>query len=200
MPRAFSERERDTIRDLLQGAAREAFRSQGLRRTNVEELARSAGISKGAFYLFYPSKEALMLELLVQLEEVYRGYFARKIEASPRQAVRDLLVATLELRETEPLLERLAQEDLPQLARGLDDAQREAFEARDLEFVTDLLDRLQRSGVELAVEPRVLLGVLRGLFFLSLHRRQIGADVFAAVADMLVEALSAVLVREAAPT
>src|SRR3954467_6175134 len=108
MPRAFSERERDAIREQLQGAAREAFRTQGLRRTNVEDLARSAGISKGAFYLFYPSKEALLLELLLQLEEVFRGYFERKVEASPRQAMRDLLFATLELRDTEPMLERLA--------------------------------------------------------------------------------------------
>jgi len=49
MPRAFTEREREVIRSRLRAAARDTFRAHGLRRTNVEELARAAGISKSAF-------------------------------------------------------------------------------------------------------------------------------------------------------
>jgi AcrR family transcriptional regulator len=196
MPRAFSERERDTIRGQLQAAAREAFRAHGVRRTNVDDLARSAGISKGAFYLFYPSKEALMLELLLQLEAVFREYFARKIDASPRQALHDLLVATLELHDTEPLLERLAQDDAPQLLRGLPDEQRTALATRDLDFLIDMLQRLTRAGLDVGVEPPVLLGLLRGLFFVSLHREQIGSEVFPQVQHLLVEALSVQLMGD----
>jgi len=52
MPRAFTDPERDAIRARLMDAGRELFARRGIRATTVEQLARAAGISKGAFYLF----------------------------------------------------------------------------------------------------------------------------------------------------
>ena len=77
MPRPFSERERDLVRQRLLQAGREAFASFGLRRTAVDDLARAAGISKGAFYLFFDSKEGLLLEILERHHFVcYKPYGA----------------------------------------------------------------------------------------------------------------------------
>lgn len=61
MPRAFSGPERERIRARLLGAGKGALARA--RRTPVEELARSAGISKGAFYLFFPAQADLWREL-----------------------------------------------------------------------------------------------------------------------------------------
>lgn len=67
MPRAFTEAEKQTIRARLLRAGRELFSHYGLRKTTVEELARAAGIAKGTFYLFFPSKEALYGEVLLSI-------------------------------------------------------------------------------------------------------------------------------------
>ncbi|MBV9579461.1 MAG: helix-turn-helix transcriptional regulator, partial [Chloroflexi bacterium] len=64
VPRPFSPDERSLITQRLRAVARTAFASSGLRHVTVDDLARAAGISKGAFYLFYDSKEALLLDLL----------------------------------------------------------------------------------------------------------------------------------------
>ena len=40
-------------------AALELFMEQGFAATRVEDIAKRAGISKGAVYLYFPSKEAL---------------------------------------------------------------------------------------------------------------------------------------------
>jgi AcrR family transcriptional regulator len=57
VPRAFTTAESDRIRAQLMAAGRESFARHGLRGTSVDQLARAAAISKGAFYRFFASKE-----------------------------------------------------------------------------------------------------------------------------------------------
>ncbi len=64
MSAAFTEQEKATIIANLRKAAWNHACSEGMRKTTVEMLADEAGISKGAFYHFYPSKELLFLDML----------------------------------------------------------------------------------------------------------------------------------------
>ncbi|MDD3410084.1 MAG: TetR/AcrR family transcriptional regulator [Eubacteriales bacterium] len=74
MATAFTEQERAEIERQLRAAALRCAAQKGLRQTTVDELARGAGVSKGAFYSFYPSKEHLFLAMLEELyEEIYGG-------------------------------------------------------------------------------------------------------------------------------
>ena len=196
MPRAFSERERGVIQERLRAAGRDAFRAQGLRRTSVEELVRAAGISKGAFYLFYPSKEALFFDVLERFEVAMRERLLREVDGAPRDGPRLLLAPALSLREAEPLLERLALEDAAYLLRAVSEEQARERLQGDVAFVAEVVERLRRAGVRVGAEPAVLAGLLRALFFVSLHREEIGAAVYPAVADLLVERLAGALVEE----
>lgn len=196
MPRAFTEREREVIRARLRAAARDAFRAHGLRRTNVEELARAAGISKGAFYIFYPSKEALFLDILQEIEATMRARLLREVDAAPERALRIILTTALSLREAEPLLERLALEDAAQLQRGLPEEETRELLRGDVAFVAELIARLEPAGVRVAADPATLAGLLRALFFVSLQREQIGADAYPAVAALLVDGLARALGEE----
>lgn len=56
MPKAFSEEEKEWIRERLLQEGEKQFSAYGLRKTNIEELADAAGISKGAFYIFFSPK------------------------------------------------------------------------------------------------------------------------------------------------
>ena len=57
-------RGRAQTREKLIAAAGEAFAERGLRDVSVDELARRAGFTKGAFYANFASKEALFLAML----------------------------------------------------------------------------------------------------------------------------------------
>ena len=72
MPRPFTEQERATIRARLLERSQRLFETRGLRKTSIDEIANEAGISKGAFYQFFDSKEALCLELLESIESKLR--------------------------------------------------------------------------------------------------------------------------------
>lgn len=61
MARSFTEREKENIKRSLQETCKRSWTQSGYKKTSVDDLCRQAGISKGAFYLFYESKEVLFL-------------------------------------------------------------------------------------------------------------------------------------------
>ncbi len=69
MARGFSEREKETIKKSLQEACKQSWTQYGYKKTRVDELCKQVGISKGAFYLFFESKEALFCEVLCSVQE-----------------------------------------------------------------------------------------------------------------------------------
>ena len=69
MGRSFTKREKEKIRQSLQDACNQSWTRYGYKKTSIDELCRQTGISKGAFYLFYESKEALFCEVLCQVQQ-----------------------------------------------------------------------------------------------------------------------------------
>ena len=64
MPVAFTEEQQAEIRKKLYDAAKNMVIDTPYHAIKVEELTKAAGISKGAFYKFYPAKELLFYEIL----------------------------------------------------------------------------------------------------------------------------------------
>ena len=64
MPKIYSETERTDIKDNLKREAKILMIERGIKKTTVDELVKRAGIPKGTFYLFYPSKEMLLFECI----------------------------------------------------------------------------------------------------------------------------------------
>lgn len=64
MPKIYSETERTDIKDSLKREANILMIKRGIKKTTVDELVKRAGIPKGTFYLFYPSKEMLLFECI----------------------------------------------------------------------------------------------------------------------------------------
>jgi AcrR family transcriptional regulator len=55
-------------RSALVAAARQEFVRAGIQKARIEDITHACGLSKGAFYLHFESKEALFRELVQQLE------------------------------------------------------------------------------------------------------------------------------------
>ena len=73
MPKSFTEKEREEIRTKLINACKQNWSKQGYKSTSVDLLCKESGISKGAFYIFFESKEALFCEVICQLNnQIYK--------------------------------------------------------------------------------------------------------------------------------
>ena len=198
MPRAFTEQEKDRIHRRLVSAGQELFTAYGLKRTSVAELARSAGISKGAFYLFFDSKEALFMEVLEAFERDMRAHFlsdAFHPGDDPRQSFKTFLVEALDVLESHPLFQTLDHEDLPYLMQRLSPERLEAHIHGDEQAMEAFLQAYRRAGHLKEQDPKVLSGLVRALFFVRMHRNEIGADVFPQVLDLMVDMVAGHLIE-----
>jgi AcrR family transcriptional regulator len=69
---AFSDVEMETIRQMLKARARECMTRFGVQKTSVKDIVSAAGISTGAFYKFYDSKERLFFDVMEDMHvEIY---------------------------------------------------------------------------------------------------------------------------------
>lgn len=64
MPPIFSQEDKDRIKTRLLIEGREMMLKRGITKTNIDELAEHAGIAKGTFYHFFPSKQEFILEII----------------------------------------------------------------------------------------------------------------------------------------
>ena len=82
MPKvAYSEEERERIREALVTTALVLMARQGIQHTTVEQIYRAVGISRTFFYTFFSSKEDLIVETLYHQQP--------KILACARQLMED---------------------------------------------------------------------------------------------------------------
>lgn len=63
MPKIYSDAEKKRIIEKLKKEANILMQERGVKKTTVDELVKRAGIPKGTFYLFYPSKEMLLFDV-----------------------------------------------------------------------------------------------------------------------------------------
>lgn len=73
MARSFSEDEKAAIRAKLLTECEKSWAAVGYKKTKIDELCAKAGISKGAFYLFYDSKEELFCQLFDLFQERFKA-------------------------------------------------------------------------------------------------------------------------------
>jgi AcrR family transcriptional regulator len=200
MARAFTEEERTQIRQRLLDTGRELFTHFGLKKTSIEELTGPAGIAKSSFYLFFDSKEALFLELMVQdapqIEE--RLLAATQDTDNMQETIARFLCATLHEIQTDALVRRLLThpEELQMLARRLPPGFLEGKAQRSMRLILPLVQRGQERGDIIDGDPWVIAGVIRAATLLTLHEEEIGRDIYPEVLKLMIQVVSKGLTRE----
>ncbi len=180
MGRGFTEEERLRIRGKLVTHGRELFTKFGLEKTRVEELAREAGIAKGTFYRFFPSKEALFAEIL--LEETPR--MVNELVAKSfgvAQDVREALVLFMKelvrLIETDQLIRAIASVGDAQ-ARVLGMLDNRKLQSSRVEMLFPLAEAIagaQRRGQIVEGDPLEIAQLLGVIKLLPLYKERVPA-------------------------
>lgn len=200
MPKAFTEQEKEAIRSQLREKGKKFFEKQGVRKTSVDELAQAAGISKGAFYLFYDSKEELFMEVLEGLETDFRTrIFEVSINANSnaRAVLAKLFRDALLTWDDYPLLKNFSRSDYEYLARKLPPQRVAAHAHGDQEFVDDFVRRIQREGLAVKASPRMISNLMKSLFFVSLHRDDLGRQAYVETMETLADLIARYIVEGA---
>jgi AcrR family transcriptional regulator len=192
MPRGFTEHEKASIRSDLIRKGRALFETHGLRKTNVDDLTQAVAISKGAFYLFFESKEALFFAVLQQAEAEVRQRLLGAIDeatSNGRERFRAMLHNVLELWRATPLFAQVGKDEYAVLLRRLPPALVQEHLQSDIMFAQEFVAHWQQAGVVIRTDPALVSELIRALFFLSLHEQEFGAGLFPQVADVLIDGI-----------
>jgi AcrR family transcriptional regulator len=181
-------------------AATDLFITQGYRKTNVDEIARRAGVAKGTVYLYFKTKAEILLHAIV---EEKRRYFEiiRPIlgpDVPPDQKLRDYLKLVLVMATRMPLMSRLMSGDR-EIYGVFDELLGHVpydWQGLGIEFIGDMVDRaaaphhLDRTRIE--ERAKVIMGLVHfsGLISEDRIRSGLSVDRFAEVlTDMLMDGL-----------
>ena len=145
-------------RERIVKAAESLFESKGYETTTSSSIARRAGVSVGTFYLYFPDKHAVLMEIFHQTVE---QIFARAVEGlkpehwtktDVRRGIEALIASVLDSRDLRPGIQRILHEryfKAPAIKTVIDQMQKESVEAI-LKLMDFLSTRVRVSDREAA--------------------------------------------------
>jgi len=199
MPKGFTDHEKELIRKRLVKEGYKQFSAFGLKKTNIEELARAAKISKGAFYLFYESKEALFMDVAELAEQRFRQELLAMIDLpgpSPRARLCAIFQKAFALLKTIPILQLFTGSDYDLLFRRVPPEKLEEHLANDRLFFEELVTRCRSAGIPIRARPEEFLSLLYPLVLAALRGDDLGGDRSLGSIDPLLELVAAFCVGE----
>lgn len=172
MPRRFTEEEEQRIRTALMAAGRKIMGLRGVRKTSIDELVNSAGIAKGSFYRFFPSKEALALAVLAEWEREFHqsinNRFAAKRPKGHAQTAGVLQAVFLEDFPQAVMASGLSglmeAQELAHLAQRSDAQHRNLMDQQDLRLFERLEPHFTAAGLTPGAQDEAIIAGLRLLF------------------------------------
>jgi len=191
MPTGFSKKENENIKKELIKKGRKLFSVYGLKKTTISDLTEAVGIAQGTFYNFFDSKEELYFDILdiegQQLRQDLTKY-KKQIIKNPKKGIKALLLeAYTNLEENELFKDLFSGNTYQRLVRKLSDKKIEEHIQMDFSEIIPLIEKGQEKNIIKDEKIESITGILHFLFFISLHKDDIGNEVFNNSFELLVD-------------
>jgi AcrR family transcriptional regulator len=194
MPRPFTEEEKYQIRLKLLQVASDSMVQMGIKKMSVDEIVKSVGISKGGFYLFYPSKEALIFDVIQTTQENIRKDLKQVLLEkwdTPRELFVRFLGFLFDVFEKYPVMKVIAQpEEMSILMRSVPLERQQNEQKDDDDFFIAIFDDWKTIGLVTHIDSKVLAGIPRLVMVLVLQKEMIGEDRFEDLIKLFINGLS----------
>jgi len=196
MATAVSDQERELIKAALNEAAKDCLRQYGVRKTTVDELIHRTGISKGSFYNFYDSKEALIFhvleeyqmslinELLVELEESEQlgvDTFTELVYGLYQKVSDSFIMTIIKNQEFDVLMRKIPQERVDE------------HHLLDNLFTEQVMSFFKMKDT---IKVDLVSTSLRNLFMSMVHKEEVGEENYAAALKLLIRGLALQIIEE----
>jgi AcrR family transcriptional regulator len=154
-------------RHRIVAAATDLFISQGYRKTSVDEIARRSGVAKGTVYLYFKTKNEILLGAIIEEKRRYLGVLKPILAPSvpPARRLQRWLRTAFVLGTEMPLISRLLSGDR-EIMLALDEMPEEMRQQQQLfttGFLSDMIENAAGPGVygdgQIEERARVLWGL-----------------------------------------
>lgn len=199
MPKSFTKKEEKQIKKTLMLEGQELFSTAGLRKTTVDDLVRSAGIAKGSFYKFFPSKEILYLEILEEIETNIRSSMATAKLAGKeltKESIKAFLSDIITSIDRNPILLKMFDEKaLELIMRKIPQERIEKHRENDSKWFAGLFKSWKEEGYLPDTDEDVFSALFRSVFILFTQKEAIGKDLFLPTMDLLFDFIAAGIIN-----
>ena len=132
-------------RELILEAALKQFAEVGYNKATMQSIAKRAGVGKGTTYEYFPSKEALFMEVISsRLNEILNMFKAQIQSPGPvREKIERLYAKYAELYDTETDLKKILSNDLGHIPKQYHDY----FKKKHIELI-EAIATVIHKGIE----------------------------------------------------
>ncbi|MEA5026084.1 hypothetical protein SDC9_108697 [bioreactor metagenome] len=190
MPRSFTDSERAYLQQRLQDEALNCLVLYGVKKTTVDELVKRVKMPKGTFYLFYPFKEALFFEVILQyhdkVQQRLQNLLAENTLPPTIDSLTELLLKMYQEADSDLLRRLLTGEDLELIIRKLPPEMTQEHLEHDDFSISQLLAQIpgaQKANAEL------YSAAFRAVFLMLLHKKEIGESFMDETMRLLIKGL-----------
>lgn len=160
----------------------------GIRRTTVDEIVKRVHIPKGTFYLFYPSKELLLFEVIQEQhalvnQKLYQALSGLAGAAPSAEKITDVIFEFYKLTEEMPVFRLMDSEEIELLVRKLPQEVAEAHLREDTDTIKELFALLP---AKIEVDPDVLSAAFHAIYYATLHKKEIGEAQYEQALRLLI--------------
>lgn len=145
MSRGFTTSEKKELKERLIDVFIKKLNYQKISSINVEDLAKSVGIAKGSFYLFFKSKNELFAEVVNKIQDsiVHKAIAITKEKGlSDKDKLKQLILFLVDTIYRYPWIKQLSNIEYDKVIRKLPDETKEELRQKDITDITKILDLL----------------------------------------------------------
>src|SRR5690625_1472218 len=190
MSRRFKENEKQFITNSLIEQGKILFSKYGFQKTSIHEITKNVGIAQGTFYNFFHSKEELYFVNLEMEEAKVKAQLTNVDifkENEPKRAIKRILQQMIDTIETNPLIRELYfGSNMQNMLKKLPPETLEKHFKHDADSLVPVIEKWERAGIILEENPEIIAGVLRSLFLLTLHQKEIGTEVYEETIELFI--------------
>ena len=188
MPKSYSEQERAYITKRLKEEAAACMGQFGIRRTTVDEIVKRVNIPKGTFYLFYPSKELLLFDVIQEQHELVNQKLYQALSGLAEtdlsaDTITDVIFEFYRLTEEMPVFRLMDSGEIELLVRKLPQEVAEAHLREDTDTIRELLSLLPAKK---EVDTDVLSAAFHAIYYATLHKKEIGEAHYGQALRLLI--------------
>jgi AcrR family transcriptional regulator len=172
-------------------SGKELFSTQGFKDTNVADITKKAGIATGTFYLYYPSKEELFMEIYLEENEKLKRAIMETVDpdGDPLTVLMELMQKNMQGMAANPILREWYNKDI---FNKIEEKFRQQNGLEQVDFLyqsfIEIIQKWQADGkMRRDIDSEMIMALFSVVIIVDLHKDEIGFQYFPKIQEYLTE-------------
>lgn len=169
--------------------AKVLFSANGFKNTNVPDITRMAGIAAGTFYLYYPSKEKLFMDIFLEENVRLKRSILEIVNPNrdPLVVIQELMQRNFEGITSSPILREWYNKDV---FSKIEQKYREENGLQQVDFMYDafieFVKKWQEEGkLRDDIDSEMVMALFSAIIIIDAHKEEIGLQYFPKIQEYL---------------